>query len=190
MKKLFLLFLLFPFSAHASAPNWVIDPAASSLMFDGRQSGQPFSGTFKTFGGKIVFDPDHLDQSHANITIDIGSIDAGGDGNQYVAMPQWFDTKHFPTAKFETVRFEKIDMDDPKAPPQFIAHAKLTIRDITLPVDLPFTLTFAPDGKTVKMQGAFTLNRLDYHLGTGSWADPTTVAPDVTVHVNLSATKS
>lgn len=185
MKNLFFTFLLLlPFSAHAEAPHWVINSAQSHLAFDGTQMGQKFSGEFKKFSGDIVFDPAHLEQSRAAVTVDITSVTTDdGDANKYIGAPEWFDSEKFPTAKFTTNKIEK-------AGDGFIAHGNLTIRDITLPADLPFHLKFSPDGKQAEMQGSAKLNRLNFHLGSGSWADTETVGADVTVRMNVTADKT
>ena len=184
MKKLAALFcLLFSFAAHAATTSWVIDAARSTISFDDVQAGQKFTGGFKKFTGVIAFDPAQLTQSHAAITINMTSISVGGDGDQYIAAPAWLDSAKFPTATFKTTGFEKTAGG-------YIAHGKLTIRDVTLPLDLPFTLTFSPDGKIVTMQGSTTIRRLDYHIGTGEWADAKTVALDIPARVNVFATKT
>jgi len=180
--------LFAPLGAHAAAPAWTIDPARSSLTFDGTAMGAPFTGAFKKFGGQIVFDPNDLSHSYAAITIDITTVDAKDDDrNKYIGTKDWFDSAAFPIAIFKITRFEKTAAD------KYIAHGQLTLRDVTRPVDLPFTLEISSgaDGhKIAKMHGDLALNRLDFGIGNGEWRNPKTVGPSVTVHVAVTATQT
>ncbi len=56
------------------------------------------------------------------------------------------------------------------------------------PISLPFTLTIAND--TAKMDGAVTLNRMDFGVGKGQAGGQETVAPQVIVTVRLTAHSS
>ena len=63
-----------------------------------------------------------------------------------------------------------------------------TIKGISRPVGLPFTLTIA--GATAHMVGKAHVTRTDFTVGTNEWAKPDPVALDVTVNVDLTATKA
>jgi len=174
-------------SAMADAPaQWIIDPAQSHLTFDGTVMNMPFTGEFKKFRGDIIFDPVNLAQSRAAVTVDMASETVNDkDAAEYITTKDWFDIAEFPEAKFETVNFTATDAT------HYIAHGKLTLRGAALPLDLPFTLNFSPDKKSVTMQSEVTINRMDFGLGaTGDWRDPKTVDPAVKVHVALAARRA
>ncbi|MGN6515766.1 MAG: YceI family protein, partial [Rhizomicrobium sp.] len=59
---------------------------------------------------------------------------------------------------------------------------------ITRPLTLPFTLTI--DGKTAHMTGTADVMRNQFNVGTGEWAKPGTVAWDVKVNIDLTATQN
>lgn len=164
---------------------WAIDPEQSHLTFEATQMKAPFTGTFKKFGGEIHFDPARLEESNASIKIDMASVDTkSADRDASLPAAPWFFVESFPESKFEVARFEKT------AENAYVAHGNLTIRDVTLPVALPFTLEITTDpagGQTAKMQGELTLQRLDYGIGTGEWADTSTVGNAVVVKVFLVA---
>ncbi|MDN3719063.1 YceI family protein [Roseibium salinum] len=61
----------------------------------------------------------------------------------------------------------------------------MTIKGISQPVELDFTLDI--DGDTATAKGTATVNRLDYKLGSGVGTD--TVGDVVTVTLNLTATR-
>lgn len=175
-------------AARAADPvqAWAIDPAQSHLAFEAIQMGAPFTGEFKKFGGAILFDPARLPESSATIVVDMTSFDTkSSERDDNLKTSPWFFTESFPESTFITDSFEKTGDD------KYVAHGKLKIRDVTLPVDLPFTLIITPDAaghKIAKMEGEVVLQRLDYNIGTGDWKDTSTVGNPVKVHVSLTAT--
>ncbi|HEY1097143.1 MAG TPA: cytochrome b/b6 domain-containing protein [Alphaproteobacteria bacterium] len=178
-----LTFLSFGAQA-ADVPAWTIVKDKSSLTFAGTQMGADFAGSFKEFGGTILFDAAQLDKSKADITINMASVDAtSADRTTYLATPDWFDTAKFPQAHFVTDSFAK-----DKEPDHYMAKGKLTIRDVTLPLDLPFTLTIT--GDKAEMVGSATIKRLAFGLGKGQWADPGTVGETIKINVKINAVQS
>jgi polyisoprenoid-binding protein YceI len=81
-----------------------------------------------------------------------------------VRGPDFFDTARFPEAVFESNRIEKTGTG-------YVAHGRLTIRDITREIDLPFAVTGrfekADDkGKleTLGFAPGCTINRRDFGM--------------------------
>ena len=165
--------------------HWDILPESSYITFQGKQSGQDFEGRFSHFNGRISFDPNLLDQSYVDIMIDLMSVEAGHrDRNKYIHYPDWLDTQKFPQARFVSSSFSESE------PNRFVANGHLTLRDVTLPINLPFSLQFedAEEGRrVVQMQGHTTLKRLDYGIGQGAWKDTKTVADTIKIKVFLKA---
>jgi polyisoprenoid-binding protein YceI len=157
------------------------------LAFTATQYGQAFEGTF-TFDGRIVFDPDHLDRSLADISIDISSIKTGSDDRDGQAKSaEWFDVEKFPKARFVTETFESTGAN------QYAVTGKLTIRDVTLPVSFPFTLTIEKQEqgpRTAEMRAELTLNRLDFGVGQGQWKGTETIADAVKISLLVHAVRS
>jgi cytochrome b561/polyisoprenoid-binding protein YceI len=167
--------------------EWRILPEQSRLAFTATQYGQAFEGTF-TFDGRIVFDPDHLDRSLADISIDISSIKTGSDDRDGQAKSaEWFDVEKFPKARFVTETFESTGAN------QYAVTGKLTIRDVTLPVSFPFTLTIEKQEqgpRTAEMRAELTLNRLDFGVGQGQWKGTETIADAVKISLLVHAVRS
>ncbi len=186
MRNLFILaILVFALPAHAA--DWTINKTNSHLTFTGTTSGRPFKGEFKNFDGTIAFDPNHLDQSHVAITIDTKSVTTDNDdANENIAAPKWLSSGTFPTATFKADKFEQTNSG-------YIAHGALTLRGVTLPVDLPFTLILRSSSATTPtafMKGETTLHRLDFGLGTGTYGKADTASLEIKVQVNLNATSA
>ena len=188
--------LSMPAMAQTVAPGWKIvhGDDQSRIAFEGTQMGAPFEGNFREFDGKINFDAANLAGSSADITIHLGSVEANSpDRNKYLSMPDWFNTDAFPDARFVTTSIEKgLDLN------QYVAKGSLTIRDKTLPVVLPFTLTMAPaqqegdttaQAVTAVMEGETSINRLDYGVGQGQWQDTKSVGAEVRIKIKVTATK-
>lgn len=181
-----LLFTLPAFAAAPVVPVWQIVKQDSTIGFEGTQMGAPFQGTFKSFDGTIAFDPANLAASKADITIHMDSADANStDRNKYLPMADWFNTAQFPDARFVTTAIEQgLDKN------QYVAKGNLTIRDVTLPITLPFKLDITKNeaGESVaKMNGGATLNRLDFGVGQGEWKDTSSVANPVKITISLTA---
>lgn len=166
----------------AIAADWVVDTAKSHLGFSGTQAGTPFTGTFKAFAATISFDPAHPEAGHAMVTIDVASA-ATGDPQKDEALPtaDWFDAGKFPRAIFEATSFR------PKGGDAYEAVGTLAIRDVKLPVALPFTLTVA--GDTAHAAGRMELLRNKFGVGQGEWQSPQWVPFEVGVDVDLVAAK-
>lgn len=166
----------------ASAPGWTVDKASSTLGFAGVGDGAEFAGKFGTWDAVIHFDPADLAASSAEVTIDTGSA-ATGEAAKDEPLPtsQWFSTGAFPTASFTTTAIKSTGAN------AYVADGTLTIRGVSKPVQLPFTLKI--NGNKAEMDGSVVIERSLWDIGTGAWQDHS-VDPNVTVKVKISATKA
>ena len=166
----------------ATAPGWAVDMSKSTLGFEGVAQDAAFVGKFDKWDAKILFDPDNLGASEATVTIDTASARTG-DPNKDDPLKEdsWFATATFPTATFKT------DKITAAGPGNYVADGTLTIRGVSQPESLPFTL--AIDGDIAKMTGSLTLDRTAFMLGDGAWQDHS-VEHSVTVKVDLTAKRA
>ena len=173
---------LIAYGSTTAAATWKLDPARSRLGFSGVQTGARFQGKFTRFGGAISFDPDHLDTSHIAVTVDLASA-ATGDQQRDAALPgkEWFDAAQFPRAKFETTAIRK------KGANVYEAVGNLTLRGVTKPLTLPFTLQI--NGATAHAVGHAALVRGAFGVGQGPWATGQWVGLDVGVDIDIVATR-
>lgn len=165
-----------------SAPGWIVDQSASKLGYEGVGNSESFEGSFGKWSAEINFDPAHLDQSIAKVTIDTGSASSGDPSrDDPLREGEWFNIGAFPNATFAT---NGITSTGPNA---YVADGTLTIRGVSKPVKLPFTLTI--EGDTAKMKGEAKIDRKEWGLGEGSWQDKS-VDPNVTVKVDITAKRA
>lgn len=168
----------------ASAAHWNVDTAKSKLGFTVTWNKQPFTAVFKSWKADIDFDPADLSHARVSATIDTGSeMSDDSETDEGVHGSVGFASAQFPTAKFEATKFAR------GAGNAYSAAGTLTIRGISKPVTLDFNLNIT--GDTAVVVGKARLMRTDFGLGTTpEWAGDTPVAHDVTVTLNLRATKA
>ena len=172
---------LFATSAHAA--HWTVDTAHSRLGFTVNWANQPYAATFQNWKANIDFDPANLAASKADVTIAIASETSGDDdtdGN--VKGGIGFDAAKFPAAHFVTSGFTHKSGND------YVAQGTLTLKGVTKPIALPFTLVI--DGKKAHMTGTAVVMRNQFGVGSGEWAAPGTVAWDVKVKIDITATQN
>ncbi|MGD0193202.1 MAG: YceI family protein [Rhizomicrobium sp.] len=170
-------------SAPAHAAHWTVDYAKSRLGFTVNWSNEPFSAGFKSWKADIDFDPAALSQARAAVVIDLASEASDEpDFDDGLKGAQGFQTSQFPQARFVTRSFVHKQGND------YVATGDLTIKGITRAVTLPFVLTFT--GNSVHMTGTAHVIRTDFNVGLGTWSAPSPVSHDVTVTIDLVATRS
>jgi polyisoprenoid-binding protein YceI len=170
---------LFVSNLRAAEFNSVLqDKSAIAFIF--KQMNVPVEGGFKKFNSKLNFDPAKPTLAKVEINIEIAGIDAGSDeANDMVADKLWFNTKAFPVAHFVSTSVKSLGSN------RFEVAGKMSIKGRTLEVIAP--ATFRQEGANGVFEGGFTLNRADYGLGEGSWADFGAVANQVQIKFRLVA---
>jgi polyisoprenoid-binding protein YceI len=162
--------------------NWVVDKARSWVSFTGIQTGKEFTGRFSTYDAMIDFDPDNLSTAKIEVGIDMSSAKTG-DKQRDDALPSkdWFSASSFPMARFSASDVASTGSG------VFEARGKLTIRDVTRDLTLPFRLSI--DGSRATADGAVTLVRTDFGVGQGEFATGEWVGLEVLVSFHIEATR-
>jgi polyisoprenoid-binding protein YceI len=165
----------------SSASSWKVDPARSRISFSGTQTGEAFNGQFANYQATIEFDPANPDAGHALIVIYLADAKTG-DSQRDEALPgeDWFDIGNFPKANFEVKKFTS------KGANAYEADGKLSIRNISRDVVLPFTLEIK-DG-VAHVKGHVDLMRNLFDVGQNAWATNEYVGFPVGIDVDLIAT--
>ncbi len=164
------------------AAQWNVDTVKSRLGFTVQWSKEPFSAAFKSWKADIVFDPADLAHAHANVTVDLASeISDEPDFDDGLKGALGFQVSQFPVARFVATTFTR------KAGGDYVAMGRLSIRGVTKDVALPFTL--ALEGPCAHMKGRADLVRTDFGVGQGMWSAPSPVSHNVTVTIDLYATR-
>ena len=155
--------------------------AQSVIAFTSKQMGVPVDGKFKKFDAQVAFDPKKPEAAKIGFTIDLASVTLGAaETEAEVAKPDWFNTKAFPQATFQSTSAKA------RGPGKFDVAGKLTIKGTSQNVVVPVTVTQA--GANTTATGAFVIKRLEYKIGDGDWKDTSMVANDVQVKFKLALT--
>lgn len=168
------------FAPPAFADTWTVDKDKSSLSFEVVQGEGTVSGSFSSWDAAIDFDPAAPEQAKIKATIETGSVSTGS--AQFDGMlpgPDFFDAAGFPQAVFESDKVTALGGD------AYRAEGTLTIRDISQPVTLDFTLTIS--GDTALAGGTATVNRTAHKVGASVATD--TLADAVKVKLDLTASR-
>ena len=179
------IFSLFAFSAD-SVQNWKVDKAHSTVSFSIKHFFTPVNGRFDEYEGTFLFDQDNLSESKADFTIKVASVNTQDiKRDNHLQSGDFFDAKKYPVIHFVSSSFEKKDGQN------YVAHGKLTIRDVTNEIALPFTILGVTEhpmmkGTTVMgIQAEAKLNRNDYGVGSGNWAATMVVGDEVNIKIIL-----
>ena len=146
----------------ATAADYV-QAAGSTLTFATRYQGEVFSGHFSNFRTRLSFDPQQLATARLDVLIALGSAGtANEDRDETLHGPDFFHSSRFPQARYRASTFRHLGGDE------YAADGTLSLRGVGRPVTLTFT--WVPGTQPV-LSGKATVNRLDFGLGAGEWAD-------------------
>lgn len=167
-------------AAPAAAPSWVMDKAASRLRFRSAFAGTAFEGGFSRFDAQINFDPKNLAASRAVVSVDLASAATGdADRDQTLPTADWFNTAKFPRATFTTTSIRDLGGG------RYQAQGALSLKGVTRPVTLPFTLQI--QGNVARMNGQLAIDRSQFGVGQGQFAGADAIPHPVTVTVAVVA---
>lgn len=162
--------------------KWNIVSEKSSIQFQAVALGKKFIGQLTDFNGEIFFDPNNLEESYAKIKVKTGSVDSqDSERDEHIKSADWFYITSYPEAIFETIKFEAASEND------YVAVANLTIRDVTMPVAMPFSVEMKKNGTEAHVKGRVELNRLSFGLGQGEWEGKDSVDTGVIVAIDITA---
>ena len=141
--------LIFSAFTTYNAINWQI-AQGFAINFAGTDA----AGGFSKMTGDITFDEANVAASKMAIIIDVTSVSTGnGMKNSHAKSEKWFDAKKFPAIGFTSSKFTKTASG-------YSVDGTLDLHGVKKPITIPFTFA----GNTFK--GSFTVNRLDYGVGT------------------------
>lgn len=153
------------------AADYVQAPG-SVLAFAGTYEGEAFTGRFPGFVTRFSFDPAQLANARLDVTIPLATASTGNsDYDGEMRGSSFFNAAKFPQARYTATRFRALGGNN------FVADGTLNLRGVSKPVALTFTWT--PGAQPV-LSGKASVNRLDFGVGQGDWAEtdlvPNTIA--------------
>lgn len=132
-----------------------IGSSQTKVLFNIKKLGfLSIKGTLADFQGDIVFDENDLANASFNVRISSITIDTGNaKRDEHLKSKDFFCVKEFPNIHFQSTSIRKKKQ-------QYVAIGKLTLLGESKEISIPFT---AQNGA---LKGGFSINRLDYKLGT------------------------
>lgn len=168
-----------PTGAHAVQYKQV-NPVASQISFTYTQMGARVYGTFGKFDATLDFDSANPTAAHAELTIQLDSIDAGtSDANSELQKPAWFNTAVYPLAKFESSSVKVLDNN------RYQISGKLALKGRTR--DVNALVVLKPQHSIGVFSGEFILNRADFSIGEGEWADIGIISNEILIKFRVVA---
>lgn len=182
-------FTTVPVDEKLNATPWNIDEAHSNLNFEVTHFFTPVNGKFHEYTSEIYFSPDNLEESSINVEVMVNSVDTNNEKRDgHLQSDDFFNAEKYPKMTFTS---DKITSEGDN---NFIAHGKLTIKDVTKDVQLPFTLLGVKDHpmkentKVAGIKGNLTIDRTTYDVGVGDWAATAVVGDEVNITFALELT--
>ncbi|SKB58940.1 YceI family protein [Dyadobacter psychrophilus] len=119
-------------------------------------------GTFDAPKGEAVFNEKSPENASFDIEIAANTFKTGNNSrDKDMKSDKYFYIEKYPNIHFKSTKVEKKNG-------KYEATGKLTIRDVTKTVTLPFDAKKNADGGYA-LSSTFEVNRLDYKVGTKDW---------------------
>jgi len=122
--------------AHAAPETWRFDPLHSRIGFAADHQGFARAlGHLRIKDGWFRFDPEDWSTASVDVTVDLASLDLGdASWNRAVLAGAWLDANRPPVARYASRRVEA------RGATHGVIHGELTLRGVTRPVTVEFTL--------------------------------------------------
>lgn len=182
----FVVLFLCAGTAYGEAQKWEIDNNHSNIYFDVRHTYVTVRGLFGGFSGTVLFDPENADASRIDLKVKVPTINTNiVKRDTHLRSADFFDAEKYPLMTFKSTDIKHV------ADNQYMVEGELTIKDVTREIAVPFTYFGIRDNPLEKgeqvagFEAEFTINRLDYNVGTGKFAEMGVVGKEVSIVVAL-----
>ena len=166
------------FAATASAAPYTRVLPGSAIDFSATQMGVTMKGHFAKFDARVAFDPGNAAADKLSVQVDAASADAGSSQtNGLIVGADWLDAAHHPQAAFVARRFTAA------GPGRWWVDGTFSVKGHSAP--LRVLASAHASGAELALDADFTLQRLQWALGSGAWADTSVVGASIPVHVHL-----
>lgn len=176
--------LLFSTVSTGHPPSWQMQDDLSQLSFTASYDGGGFEGRFDRFEVALTFDPEHPDSAELDVTIQADSINTDNtERDETLATGDWFDFQSHPEAVYRARGFSRLPSG------RWGADGTLTLKGIGQPTPIEFDWHRDAQELTIsgraRMVGDAEIDRTDFEIGAGDWADPALIGHQVFVEFSL-----
>lgn len=150
-----------------------ITKTGSKVAFTITNAGVEVDGHFNDYQGTIKFDKNDLANSQFIASVKVSSIETGIDKrDEHLRSDDYFDAARYPYMKFTSKKIVAKGSG-------YEVTGELHIKDVKKTISFPFTAQEA--GGKVTLKGKFTIDRVEYHVGTSGWVLGDEVNVDLTI---------
>ncbi len=173
---------------------WSVDVAHTGINFSVRHFFTPVQGTFDDYEVNLLFDRENPENSSVEVKIAVTSVNTGNEKrDNHLRSGDWFEAETYPYLTFKSTSIQRVSGDN------FIATGELTIKETTREVELPITLLGISDlpeqmsemtggiKHVASFETGYELDRREFEVGVGSWAETMIVSADVEIAITLAA---
>ncbi len=194
MKKVIRLFvsvivflnLCMSFGQFAHAASWSIDSSHTSVAFKIRHLGVSWvRGEFRSFKGRVEFDPVNVTKTKVAVSIDAKSIDTRNERrDSHLRSPDFFDVENHPKIEFVSTKIVNIQKES------FDLVGNLKVRGITKEIKIrvsEISSELKRKGRRSKMgaSGQTKFNRKDFNVSWNRFLDSGGLVLSETVYIYL-----
>jgi len=176
-----------------AAPAWGVDVPHSAVGFKVRHFFTPVRGEFQEYDIQLRYDPEHPERSSVRVEISVASVNTDNQRrDNHLQTPDFFDAEQWPHIAFQSTSVRQV------ADGQLVAVGELTIKDVTRTIELPIAvlgvMELPPEmqermgtSHVGSFEATLTIDRRDFGVGTGSWAETAIVGADVEIEILVEA---
>lgn len=178
MKKISAILFLATFFMCAAFSQSAQKVTSSTVTFKIKNLGINTEGSFGGFKATIVFDPNHLESSSIEASVDTRTINSGNNmRDNHLKKEEYFDVEKYPEIKLKSVAFNHQKGEN------YTGDFDVTIKAKTKRIKLPFTYT--ENGGSNSFKGSFGIKRSDFGIGGKSMV----LSDDALVTIAVETTK-
>lgn len=171
---------------HAAEATWEIDKDHSGFHFGVKHIYAPVKGYFADYKGTVTFSPDNPTASNFTFDIQVKSIATGNSKrDKHLLSEDFFSAKKYPLITFRSSSVTT----GPDG--ELLVKGTLTMRETSHEITLPLVFHGSKPHPAMKgssvagFTGGLLINRLDYKVGNGKFAEMGLVDKDVQINVGL-----
>ncbi len=154
--------------------------ADSKVSFVIKNFGLKVDGHLKGIKGSISFDPNALNNSAINVSVNANTINTDNSArDKHLRKEDYFHVEKFPLISFVSNKITKSGLAG-----KYSVAGNLTMKGITKPIEFDFTAT--PTNIGFSFKGSFTINRRDFNVGGKSLP----LSDNLTVNLDIATNKN
>ena len=195
MTKYILFFSLLPLLSTSAKPivfDFKDPKGVNNIIFQLDAPLESINGSADGLSGTVEFDPRNPESTKGTLFLDVKSLHVGNPVlKEHMHGDDWLEVKKFSQIKFHLSQLQNIKKinNDYHAD----AKGKMTIRNVTVQINVPVKLTFLKDmlikrnrvpGDLLILRSKFTVKRDDFDIQKGQKLDK--VANEIEISVNLA----